>query len=127
MLRSNGVKEKSLFLERWDNLDTAAAYLLYAQLVVSNRLHALLLAASFGVPILGISHQVKIIGCLEMLGEKKACSYIEQNKFLHNYAAETINNLLLATSKDKLDLTESIKKWGKKKKGNLEVVSKFIS
>jgi L-malate glycosyltransferase len=72
-LIATGTDPARISVTEWHDLTEAAAILQNAQVVVGDRLHALLLAATNGVPVVGFAAEDKIAGCLREIGDGKTC------------------------------------------------------
>jgi polysaccharide pyruvyl transferase WcaK-like protein len=77
LLEREGVPPDRIILQRWKSLEDGAAILQGAELVVSDRLHALLIAAKAGVACVGTSIVDKIVGCLAMIGTSTALRTVD--------------------------------------------------
>jgi polysaccharide pyruvyl transferase WcaK-like protein len=77
LLAHEGVPPSRLILQAWHSLEDGAAILQGAELVVSDRLHALLIAAKAGVACVGTSVVDKIAGCLAMIGTSAALRTVD--------------------------------------------------
>jgi polysaccharide pyruvyl transferase WcaK-like protein len=109
-----------------DNIFDAIALLQNAELVISNRLHALLLAASAGVPIYAISHQDKIQGCLEMLDNHDSCEIVQLNELSSEGCFPALTRLIKSTEESRKKLAGSVRTWSVNSIVNREVLTNLI-
>ena len=75
------MKAKST-LVRWEHFDDIYNILGKADLVISQRLHGLILALLYGIPIIGISQDAKIDRFLKELGQKNIAQVTDENYYL---------------------------------------------
>lgn len=112
MLASEGVPESRIYTLTWERIEDGAAILQGADLVVSDRLHALLIAAKAGVACVGTSTVDKIAGCLRMIGTSDAISAVD----VASVGAAPLAAALLAAWHARDDerpaIAERVRRWG---------------
>jgi polysaccharide pyruvyl transferase CsaB len=75
------MKSKSTFVH-WKHFDDIYNILGKADLVISQRLHGLILALLYGIPIIGISEDDKIDRFMKELGQKNITAITDENYYL---------------------------------------------
>jgi polysaccharide pyruvyl transferase WcaK-like protein len=121
-----GVPDNAIIYNKWESIEEAAALLQMADLVVSNRLHSLLIAARVGVALVGIVHQDKIKGCLEMIGFNSACTFIEQFGFNEQEAYEAMINAWHTRKEKRLQIQEGVRRWAQNHPTNMDILDKLL-
>jgi len=68
-------------LVRWEKFDDIYDTIGRADLIISQRLHGLILALLYGIPLIGISDDTKIDRFLKELGQKNISLMAEENYY----------------------------------------------
>jgi polysaccharide pyruvyl transferase WcaK-like protein len=112
LLEREGVPTNRIVLQHWQSLEDGAAILQGAELVVSDRLHALLIAAKAGVAGVGTSTVDKITGCLAMIGTSAALRAVnaktEGARALHAALLEAWR----ARKTERAAIFAGVRRWG---------------
>ena len=119
LLVAFGIKPANIQKARWSTIEEGVGYLQGARVVVSNRLHALLLAAKAGVPCVGLGGNDKIRGCLSMIGIEKPVYFLEQE----NATPDIMNQILIEAwhipQTEKQRIVERLLAWVKREPTNI--------
>lgn len=126
-LVSHGVNPDHVSKATWSTMEEGIAQLQGARLVVSNRLHALLLAAKAGVAVVGLGGKDKIRGCLQMLGLQKPVFFVEQDKVNETEMTGLLDEAWNASREDKLLLQENLSNWIHSEPNNRTLLKKILT
>ncbi len=78
------MKNKAVVISRPMDSSLTIGILSRMRVVVSMRLHALIFAASQGVPLVGVSYDPKVTAFLDIVGEKRCVPFDEMSAFVLN-------------------------------------------
>lgn len=118
--------DKIVKLIKWQNIEEATCWLQNSSLIISDRLHALLLGAKAEVPVVGLSHETKIFGCLEMIGINNSCNYINKANFNIDEALSVFVEAFHSTKEDKSDNQQGIENWKRNQPANIDILKSLI-
>ena len=121
-----GISERKIHKASWKSLEEASIIIQSSKLVISNRLHSLLIAAKAGVAITGIVHQDKIKGCLEMIGLNKSCQYIYQDNYEIEKATKILTEAWDNAEFNKPKIKRGMKEWGQTSPSNIRILQELL-
>jgi polysaccharide pyruvyl transferase WcaK-like protein len=126
LLRKEGVDPDHLSFRPWNTLEDGAAVLQGAELIVSDRLHALLLGANAGVAGVGTSGTDKIRGCLEMIGFSPALTFVDPTEQGPRRLEEALVAAWHGREAHRGALLEGVRRWRDRGSG-LELLRGYLT
>jgi polysaccharide pyruvyl transferase WcaK-like protein len=121
------VPEKRITTLQWNIMGEAAKMLQSAKLIISNRLHSLLIAARSGVALVGIVLQDKIRGCLEMIGLNDSCSYVNQDELSVDSTSRLFKNAWDHAEENRQRIIDGTIFWGNQQPTNMDLLIKTLN
>jgi len=106
-----GTHHTKISVVGWDDLADAAAILQNARVAVGDRLHALLIAAMNGVPVVGLAVEDKIGGCLAEIGYGRACRVMSPTGDNPDLIATTILEAWSAGPEQRIEHHAAVARW----------------
>lgn len=122
-----GINPENIQKVGWSTIEEGIGYLQRANVVISNRLHALLLAAKAGVPCVGLGGKDKILGCLNMIGIDKPIYFMDQEKIASGIMNKILKEAWDIPQKGKANLIDKIQVWAKQEPTNISCLKEIIT
>lgn len=126
MLGQHGVDPEQIKQRSWESVEEGAHLLQSAAIVVSNRLHALLLAARAGVPAVGIGDAGKIRGCLTEIGLGDGCCFLQQGEVSEEELMLAMYTGLRVDDEERQRLVANTRLWADRQPSNVDIISDFF-
>lgn len=124
---ASGVSAEYISKAYWNTIEEGVAYLQNARVVVSNRLHALLLAAMGGVPCIGLGSNDKINGCLQMVGVDELVCFVEQNSIDAKAIEKMLDRTWCSSIYERASIQNRVRSWSRAEPSNLTLLGNFIA
>ena len=125
-LLASGTFQANISVAIWDDLTDAAVILQNARVVIGDRLHALLLAAMNGVPVVGLAAENKIGGCLDEIGYGRACRVMSPISDDPELIATTIFEAWSARPDERLEHNAAVARWRSRHRENLARLQRHL-
>jgi polysaccharide pyruvyl transferase WcaK-like protein len=125
-LLAAGTHQAKISVAIWDDLADAAAILQNARVAIGDRLHALLLAAMNGVPVVGLAVENKIGGCLDEIGHGRACRVMSPTIDDPELIAITIFEAWSARPEERLEHNAAVARWRSMHHENLARLQRLL-
>jgi len=126
-LLAAGAQRDKVSVASWNELEDAAAILQKARVVVGDRLHALLLAAMNGVPLVGLAVEDKIGGCLAEIGNGRVCRVLEPARDDPDLIATAIVDAWFADLEERCDHRAAVARWQALHRQNIACLARHLA